>query len=83
MSEAVVEATHADIGRMPCGCAPAPEVDAEDSRSHVAKTIAAWAKNGWTVERVELATVRAGGVISQCVHLPGRRQGRERQESML
>jgi hypothetical protein len=83
MSEATVEATHAYIGRMPCGCAPALEVDAEDHRDQVARSLARWAKNGWTVERVEIATVRAGGVISQCVHLPGRRQGKERQAALL
>jgi hypothetical protein len=79
----VSEATHAYIGRMPCGCAPALEVDTEESKSYLARTIAEWALKGWAVDRVEIATVRAGGVISRCVHLTGRRQGKERQAALL
>lgn len=74
--------TMAYVGRMPCGCAPAVTVDDRESAQYVARDIAEWVRKGWTVERHKVSAIRAGGVISQCVHAAPKLAA-PKQEAML
>ena len=46
------------VGRKTCGCIVAAIIDDPDHRKEVAKEIAAWIKDGLTVERVTNDYVR-------------------------
>ena len=74
--------THAYIARQPCGCVPCLVVDDEEHDGN-AKSVASWIRKGWAVERVEIATVRAGGVLGKCEqHKPAPAE-ESHQSSML
>jgi hypothetical protein len=76
------QATHTYIARMPCGCVPCLVVD-DEQRDHTARSVACWVRKGWAVERVEITTVRAGGVLGQCAQHKKMPAEEARQGSML
>lgn len=76
------QATHAYIARQPCGCVPCLVVDDEE-RDGNARAVASWIRKGWAVERAEIATVRAGGVLGQCEQHKKLAAEEARQGSML
>ena len=71
------------IARKSCGCIVAAQVDTPGHSRAVAKELGRWVRDGFTVERVSVATVRVS--IARCPHEPARKptQAVAKQEALL
>ena len=54
------------IGRKVCGCVVAVIVDSDEHRKDTAREIAAWMRDGLTIERVTVANARE--LVRFCTH---------------
>ena len=69
------------LARKPCGCVVAVQVDTPEYSRAVAKEIGNWVRDGYTVERMTVATLH----IARCPHEPARKptQAVAKQEVLL
>ena len=69
------------IARKTCGCVVAAQVDTPEYSRAVAKEIGNWVRDGYTVERMTVATVRVS--LARCPHEPARKPTQATQEALL